>query len=131
MAKNTICIWYDKDAEAAARFYAETFPDSTVGAVHRAPGDYPVRQGGRVLTVDFTVAGVACIGLNGGPDVQAQRSLLVPDRDRRSGGDRPVLERHRRQWRRGERLRLVQGPVGRLLADHPARADGGDGRRRR
>ena len=47
MAKNTICLWYDKDAEAAARFYAETFPDSAVGAVHRAPSDYPVRQGGR------------------------------------------------------------------------------------
>jgi predicted 3-demethylubiquinone-9 3-methyltransferase (glyoxalase superfamily) len=66
MAKNTICLWYDKDAEAAARFYAETFPDSAVGAVHRAPGDYPSGKKGDVLTVEFTVAGVACIGLNGG-----------------------------------------------------------------
>ena len=67
MAKNTICLWYDKDAESAARFYAETFPDSSVGAVHRAPSDYPAGKQGDVLTVEFTVAGVACIGLNGGP----------------------------------------------------------------
>jgi len=67
MAKNTICIWYDKDAEAAARFYAGTFPDSVVTAVHRAPGDYPYGKAGDVLTVEFTVAGVACLGLNGGP----------------------------------------------------------------
>jgi len=67
MAKNTICLWYDKDAEAAARFYAETFPDSAVGAVHRAPSDYPSGKKGDVLTVEFTVAGVPCLGLNGGP----------------------------------------------------------------
>ena len=67
MAKNTICVWYDKDAEAAARFYAETFPDSSVGAVHLAPGDYPSGKKGDVLMVEFTVAGVPCIGLNGGP----------------------------------------------------------------
>ena len=67
MAKNTICVWYDKDAEAAAHFYAKTFPDSAVGAVHRAPGDYPSGKAGDVLMVEFTVAGVACLGLNGGP----------------------------------------------------------------
>src|SRR5262245_61441276 len=67
MAKNTICLWYDKDAEAAARFYAETFPDSAVGAVHRAPSDYPSGKQGDVLTVEFTVAGIPCIGVNGGP----------------------------------------------------------------
>src|SRR4051812_37815345 len=67
MAKNTICLWYDRDAEAAARFYAQTFPDSAVGAVHRAPSDYPSGKAGDVLTVEFTVAGIACIGLNGGP----------------------------------------------------------------
>ena len=66
MAKNTICLWYDKDAKAAARFYAETFPDSVVGAVHRAPGDYPSGKAGDVLIVEFTVAGVPCIGVNGG-----------------------------------------------------------------
>ena len=67
IAKNTICIWFDKDAEAAARFYAATFPNSTVTAVHKAPGDYPSGKAGDVLTVDFTVCGVPCIGLNGGP----------------------------------------------------------------
>src|SRR3546814_1023286 len=68
MAKNTICLWYDKDAEAAARFYAKTFPDSAVTAVHHAPGDYPSGKKGDVLTVEFTVAGVPCLGLNGGPE---------------------------------------------------------------
>jgi len=65
--KNTICIWYDSEAEAAARFYAETFPDSAVSGVHRAPGDYPSGKEGNVLTVDFTVFGIPCLGLNGGP----------------------------------------------------------------
>jgi predicted 3-demethylubiquinone-9 3-methyltransferase (glyoxalase superfamily) len=67
MAKNTVCLWYDKDAEAAARFYAATFPDSAVGAIQRAPSDYPAGKKGDVLTVAFTVAGVACFGINGGP----------------------------------------------------------------
>ena len=65
--KNTICLWYDHDAEEAARFYARTFPDSAVRAVHRAPTDYPGGQAGQVLTVEFTVCGIPCIGLNGGP----------------------------------------------------------------
>lgn len=65
--KNTICLWYDGAALDAARFYAETFPDSAVGAVHRAPGDYPMGQEGDVLTVEFAVMGIPCIGLNGGP----------------------------------------------------------------
>ncbi|MFM5917472.1 MAG: VOC family protein [Novosphingobium sp.] len=64
--KNTICLWYVKDAEEAARFYSETFPDSEVQAVHTAPGDYPSGQKGDVLTVDFTVCGIPCMGLNGG-----------------------------------------------------------------
>lgn len=66
-SKNTICLWYDGAALDAARFYAETFPDSAVGAVHRAPGDYPMGKEGNVLTVEFTVMGIPCIGLNGGP----------------------------------------------------------------
>lgn len=65
--KNTICLWYDKDAEAAARFYAETFPDSSVGAIHRAPGDYPDGHEGDVLLVEFNVCGIPCVGMNGGP----------------------------------------------------------------
>jgi predicted 3-demethylubiquinone-9 3-methyltransferase (glyoxalase superfamily) len=66
MAKNTICLWFEKDAEEAANFYAQTFPDSAVGAIIRAPGDYPDGKVGNVLVVEFTVAGVSCVGLNGG-----------------------------------------------------------------
>ncbi|WP_291980501.1 VOC family protein [Luteitalea sp.] len=65
--KNTICLWFDTDAHAAAQFYATTFPDSAVTAVHRAPDDYPGGKAGNVLTVEFTVCGVPCLGLNGGP----------------------------------------------------------------
>ncbi|HCV97504.1 MAG TPA: hypothetical protein DGV23_12235 [Stenotrophomonas sp.] len=67
LAKNTICLWYDGTALEAATFYAQTFPDSAVNAVHHAPGDFPAGKQGDVLTVDFTVAGIPCIGLNGGP----------------------------------------------------------------
>jgi predicted 3-demethylubiquinone-9 3-methyltransferase (glyoxalase superfamily) len=66
--KNTICLWYDRDAEDAARFYAKTFPNSSVGAVHRAPADFPSGKKGDVLTVEFTVLGIPCLGLNGGPE---------------------------------------------------------------
>ena len=66
-SKNTICLWYDGGAVDAANFYAKTFPDSAVGTVFRAPGDYPDGKQGDVLTVEFTVAGIPCIGLNGGP----------------------------------------------------------------
>ena len=65
--KNTICLWYDGTALEAAQFYAKTFPDSSVGAVHRAPGEFPAGKEGDVLTVDFVVAGIPCMGLNGGP----------------------------------------------------------------
>ena len=83
MAKNTICLWYDKDAEAAARFYARTFPDSAVGAVYHAPSDYPSGKKGDVLMVEFTVAGVACLGLNGGPTFQHNEafSFLISTED--------------------------------------------------
>lgn len=67
MSKNTICLWYEGGAVDAANFYAKTFPDSTVGAIQYAPGDYPDGKQGDVLTVEFTVAGIPCIGLNGGP----------------------------------------------------------------
>lgn len=69
-AKNTICLWYDDTALEAATFYAQTFPDSAVGAVHRAPADYPSGKEGDVLTVEFTVMGIPCLGLNGGPGIQ-------------------------------------------------------------
>jgi predicted 3-demethylubiquinone-9 3-methyltransferase (glyoxalase superfamily) len=67
MNKAILCLWYEGAAEEAARFYAETFPDSYVGQVHRAPGDYPDCKQGDALTVEFTVLGFPCIGLNGGP----------------------------------------------------------------
>jgi predicted 3-demethylubiquinone-9 3-methyltransferase (glyoxalase superfamily) len=66
MKKNKVCLWYDKDAEEAANFYAQTFPDSSVDAVHRAPSDFPGGKEGDVLVVDFTVVGIPCMGLNGG-----------------------------------------------------------------
>ena len=65
--KNTICLWYDKDALDAANFYAATFPNSQVTGVHKAPGDFPGGKKGDVLTVEFTVLGIPCLGLNGGP----------------------------------------------------------------
>lgn len=95
-AKNTICLWYDGDAEEAARFYAGTFPDSSVEAVHKAPGDFPGGEKGQVLTVDFTVVGIPCMGLNGRPTFKHSEGVLVPDRDKRSGRDRPLLEHDRR-----------------------------------
>ncbi|HLO62744.1 MAG TPA: VOC family protein, partial [Azonexus sp.] len=66
-SKNTLCLWFNDDAVEAARFYAATFPDSAVGQVYRAPGDYPAGREGDVLTVEFTVMGIPCLGLNGGP----------------------------------------------------------------
>ncbi len=67
ISKNTICLWFDGTALDAATFYAETFPDSAVNAVHRAPGDYPAGKQGGVLTVEFSVLGIPCLGLNAGP----------------------------------------------------------------
>ena len=77
IAKNTICIWYDKDAEAAARFYATVFPDSAVTDVCRAPSDYPGHKAGDVITVDFTVAGIPCVGLNGGPHFKQSEAFSL------------------------------------------------------
>jgi predicted 3-demethylubiquinone-9 3-methyltransferase (glyoxalase superfamily) len=74
-AKNTVCLWYNDDAEEAAQFYAKTFPDSSVGAVQRAPGDFPSGKKGDVLVVPFTVMGIPCIGLNGGPEFEHNASF--------------------------------------------------------
>jgi predicted 3-demethylubiquinone-9 3-methyltransferase (glyoxalase superfamily) len=73
--KNTICLWFNKDAEEAARFYAATFPDSKLIAVHKAPGDFPGGKEGQVLTVDFTVFGIPCLGLNGGPEFKQSEAF--------------------------------------------------------
>jgi predicted 3-demethylubiquinone-9 3-methyltransferase (glyoxalase superfamily) len=122
MAKNTIFLWYDKDAEAAARFCSKTFPDSAVGAVHRAPSDYPVGKEGDVLTVEFTVAGIPCIGLNGGPEFKHNEAFSFQiATDDQEETDR--MECHRRQRRQGKRVRLVQRQVGDFLANHSARTD--------
>src|ERR1700747_1858404 len=73
--KNTICLWFDKDALEAAQFYAATFPNSEVTAVHKAPSDFPSGMKGDVLTVDFTVVGISCLGLYGGPAVKTQEAF--------------------------------------------------------
>nr|WP_315846286.1 VOC family protein [uncultured Achromobacter sp.] len=75
LSKNTICLWYDGDALEAATFYAKTFPDSAVKAVHRAPGDYPAGKQGDIITVEFTVMGIPCLGLNGGPGIQHNQAF--------------------------------------------------------
>ena len=76
-SKATICLWFDKDAEEAARFYAATFPESSMGKIHRAPGDFPSGKQGDVLTVEFRVAGLAFIGLNGGPIFKPNESFSL------------------------------------------------------
>ena len=83
MTRARLCLWYEGGAQEAATFYAETFPDSHVDAVHRAPSDYPSGKAGDVLTVEFTVLGLACVGLNGGPMFKHSEafSLMVPARD--------------------------------------------------
>ena len=75
MNKSTVCIWYQNDAEKAAEFYAKTFPDSKIGKVHRAPSDFPGGKAGQVLTVDFTVCGIPCMGLNGGGSFKASEAF--------------------------------------------------------
>jgi predicted 3-demethylubiquinone-9 3-methyltransferase (glyoxalase superfamily) len=75
ISKNTICLWFNGTAEEAAQFYAKTFPDSSVGAIHRAPADFPSGKEGDVLVVDFTVAGIPCIGLNGGPGIEHSQAF--------------------------------------------------------
>lgn len=73
--RNTICLWFDREAEAAARFYAQTFPDSAVGQIFRAPSDFPSGKKGDVLTVYFTVLGIPCLGLNGGPQFRQSEAF--------------------------------------------------------
>jgi predicted 3-demethylubiquinone-9 3-methyltransferase (glyoxalase superfamily) len=85
LTTNVICLWYDGTAEEAAKFYAQTFPNSAVRAVHRAPGDYPAGKQGQVLTVEFTVVGVDCLGLNGGPAIKHSEAfsfqIVTEDQD--------------------------------------------------
>ncbi|HWR54156.1 MAG TPA: VOC family protein [Bryobacteraceae bacterium] len=115
--KNTICLWFDKDAHEAARFYSVTFPDSQVTAVHEAPGDYPGGKKGDVLTVEFTVVGIPCLGLNGGPAFKHTEAFSFQIATENQEETRSS------KWRHGKRVRLVQGPLGRLLGDCPVRAN--------
>jgi predicted 3-demethylubiquinone-9 3-methyltransferase (glyoxalase superfamily) len=134
-AKNTICIWYDKEAEAAARFYAATFPNSAVGKVYRAPADYTSGKEGDVLMVEFTVAGVPCLGLNGGPSVKHSEafSFQIATEDQEetdrywnaivgNGGEESVCGWCRDRW--GIRWQITP----RVLME--AMAGGGEGARR-
>jgi hypothetical protein len=121
IAKNTICLWYNGDAEEAARFYAETFPNSSVGNVIRAPGDYPAGKQGAVLTVDFVVCGIPCLGLNGGPGVPHSDAFSFQI----STEDQAETDRDSEQRRCRERLRLVQRPLGIVMANHAACVDAG------
>ena len=130
IARNTICVWYDKDAEAAARFYAATFPDSAVSAVHLAPSDYPSGKAGDVLTVDFTVAGIPCLSLNGGPAFKHSEAfsfqIATDDQQETDRYWNAIVGNGGTESACG----WCQDKMGRLVADHTARADRGDGRRR-
>src|SRR2546423_13646227 len=129
MRKNTVCLWFDKDAHEAARFYAATFPDSKVTAVHKAPSDYPGGKKGDELTVEFIVMGIPCLGLNGGPAFKHNEAFSFQV----ATDDQAETDRY---WNAivgngGAESALVQGQMGPVVADHPARPDRGDGQGRR
>jgi predicted 3-demethylubiquinone-9 3-methyltransferase (glyoxalase superfamily) len=100
--QNTICLWFNKDALDAARFYAATFPDGKVTVTHHAPGDYPSGQAGDILTVEFTVLGIPCLGLNGGPDFTHSEAFPFQVATDNTGGNRRLLECDRQQRRPGK-----------------------------
>ena len=126
MAKNVICLWYNGTAEEAARFYAQTFPNSAVTAVHRAPGDYPAGKQGQVLTVEFTVLGIPCLGLNGGPAFKHSEAfsfqVITEDQAETDRYWNAIVGNGGAE----SAVRVVQGPMGLVLADHPARTPGSD-----
>ena len=120
--KNTVCLWFEKDALEAARFYAATFPDSKVGAVFKAPGDYPGGKAGDVLTVEFTVVGIPCLGLNGGPAIRHSEAfsfqIATDDQEETNHYWNAIVG----NGGAGKPVRLVQGSVGSFVADHSSRA---------
>src|SRR5271170_2344272 len=102
--KNTICLWFDKDAQEAARFYAATFPVSEVTAVHEAPSDYPGGMKGDVLTVEFTVLGIPCLGVNSGPTFSHTEAFSFQIATDLRGDDDDEEDRHRRHRSSAARL---------------------------
>ena len=117
IAKNTICLWFDKNAHEAARFYAATFPNSEVTAVHRAPGDFPSGKQGEELTVEFTVLGIPCLGLNGVPRSSTARPFL--SRSRRTIKKRPIAI-GTPSWAMGGRQASVAGV--RIAGEFPGKS---------
>ena len=124
MDKLTPCLWFDGKAEEAARFYTSIFPNSRIDKINRSPGDDPSGPKDAVITVNFTLAGQLVHRAERRPGLQVQRGHLDLDRLRRPGRGRPLLGCAARRRRRGERLRLAEGPLRRFVAGHPAAADG-------
>ena len=122
---NTIipCLWFDHNAEEAANFYAATFPDSEVKAILRSPGDFPSGKKGDVLTVEFTVLGSPFLGLNGGPNFTFSEAISFQVLTGGPGRDRPLLECDCLQRRQRKPVRLVQGQVRSVVADHAETPD--------
>ena len=120
-SKITPCLWYDHNGEEAANSTSTLSPTAGSTMSSRSPADNPSMKEGGVLVVEFTLAGQPYIGLNGGPQFHVHRGGLLPGPDRGPGGDRPAVGRAHRRWRRGEPVRLVQGPLGPFLADHAER----------
>jgi hypothetical protein len=123
---NTISLWFNKDAQDATRFYAATFPNSEVTAVHKAPGDYPSGKEGDVLTVKFKVLGIPCLGLNGGPEFKHSEAPF-PSRSRRTIRKRRTVTGTRSSATAARKVRAVGARTAgaSLGADHPARSNRG------
>ena len=132
VAKIQPCLWFDGNAEEAARFYADTFPESRIGAVMRAPGDYPAGKQGDVLTVEMTILGMPFLLLNGGPEFKFNEAVSFQvATDDQAETDRywkAIIDGRRR---RREHVRLVQGPFRSVVADHSEAPDRADVPRRR
>ena len=115
--QNNPCLWFDGEAEQAAKFYVSLLPDSRIETVQKNPADGPAGKAGMVLVVEFTLAGQRFMALNGGMKMRIYPRGLVQDRLRRPGRGRPSLGCAARRWRQGRAMRLAAGPFWRLMAD--------------